>query len=326
MPLHKELLVAVTTDPEVTRSTVSIERKRPRESELHVGDYRRQLIERMVERMMDARLGDLARKADAKFLGAGVNFGNLNGTVSTFSMAAGVQDGRLEDGLAALATEAQRVKEFGFTASEMDRAKQSIAAFYERAYNERDKTESPSFAAEYLRHFFVGEPTSGIAYEYELVKQLLPTITTNDASALIKSLLNDDSRVVLAVSPQKPGIKIPTEADLQAALKSGTAASVDAWSDNGTTREIMDKVPDPGTVTRADDRRAGRHRGPLLERRRGLAEADRFQERPGAVHAERAWRRVAGGARRLSRGHAVAGATSSCQAPADSGRATSRGR
>jgi zinc protease len=249
VPLHKELLVAVTTDPEVTRSTVTIERKRPRESELHVGDYRRQLIERMVERMMDARLGDLARKADAKFLGAGVNFGNLNGTVSTFAMAAGVQDGRLEDGLTALATEAQRAKEYGFTASEMDRAKQSIAAFYERAYNERDKTESPSFAAEYLRHFFVGEPTSGIAYEYELVKQLLPTITTNDASALIKAILNDDSRVVLAVSPQKPGIKIPSEADLQAALKSGTAASVDAWSDNGTTREIMDKVPDPGTVT-----------------------------------------------------------------------------
>jgi hypothetical protein len=23
---------------------------------------------------------------------------------------------------------------------------------------------------------------------------------------------------------------------------------VDAWSDNGTTREIMDRVPDPGTV------------------------------------------------------------------------------
>ena len=248
VPLHKELLVAVTTDPEVTRSTVSIERKRPRESELHVGDYRRQLIERMVERMMDARLGDMARKADAKFLGAGVSFGNLSGKVSTFSMTAGVQDGRLEDGLGVLAAEAKRVKEFGFTSSEVDRAKQSIAAFYERAYNERDKTESPSFAAEYLRHFFNAEPTSGIAYEYQLVKQLLPTITVNDASALAKSVLTDDSRVVLAVSPQKPGIKIPTQADLEAALKSGAETPVDAFTDNGITREIMNRVPDAGTV------------------------------------------------------------------------------
>ena len=248
VPLHKELLVAVTTDAEVTRSTVSIERKRPRESEQRVADYRRQLIERMVERMMDARLGDMARKADAKFLGAGVSFGNLSGKVSTFSMSAGVQDGKIEDGLTVLAAEAKRVKEYGFTASEMDRAKQSIAAFYERAYNERDKTESPSFAAEYLRHFFIAEPSSGIAYEYQLVKQLLPTITTNDASALAKSVLNDDSRVVLAVSPQKAGIKIPTEADLRAALVSGAAAPVEAFADNGTTREIMSQMPDPGAI------------------------------------------------------------------------------
>jgi zinc protease len=248
VPLHKELLVAVTTDSEVTRSTVSIERKRPRESEQRIGDYRRQLIERMVERMMDARLGDMARKADAKFLGAGVNFGNLSGKVSTFSMSAAVPDGKIEDGLQVLAAEAKRVKEYGFTASEMDRAKQAVAAFYERAYNERDRTESPSFAAEYLRHFFIAEPSSGIAYEYQLVKQLLPTISTNDASALAKSVLNDDSRVVLAVSPQKAGIKIPTEADLQAALKSGAAATVEAFADNSSTREIMTEMPEAGTI------------------------------------------------------------------------------
>ena len=248
VPLHKELLVAVTTDAEVTRSSVTIERKRPREGEQRVGDYRRQLIERMVERMMDSRLGDQARKADAKFLGAGVNFGNLSGSVSTFSMSAGVQDGRLEDGLRVLATEAKRVKEFGFTASEVERAKQAITAFYERVYNERDKAESPTLAAEYLRHFFVAEPVSGIAYEYQLVKQLLPTITPNDASALAKSILTDDSRVVLAVSPQKPGIKIPTEADLDGALKAGAAAPVDAWNDSGVTRELMERLPEAGAV------------------------------------------------------------------------------
>src|SRR5207244_3392812 len=117
-----------------------------------------------------------------------------------------------------------------------------------RAYNERHKTECPSSAAEYLRHFFVGEPTSGIAYEYELVKQLLPTITTNDASALIKSLLSDDSRVVLAVSPQKPGIKIPTEADLQNTMNAANRADIAAWSDNGSTRDLMLVAPLAGTV------------------------------------------------------------------------------
>src|SRR5205807_9745237 len=82
----------------------------------------------------------------------------------------------------------------------------------------------------------------------QLVKQLLPTITTNDASALAKSVLTDDSRVVLAVSPQKDGIKIPTEADLQAALRSGAETPVEAFTDNGVTRDIMNRVPDAGTI------------------------------------------------------------------------------
>ena len=174
VPLHKDALVSVVTDPELTRSSVSIERKRPREGEQRVADYRRDLVQRMVERMMDERLSELARKPDAKFLSAGVGGGSLSRDVATFSMSASVQDGKLEDGIGALATEAKRVREFGFGASEMDRAKTWMAAFYERAYAERDKTESGSFAREYVSYFLNGEPSSGIEYEYRLVQQLLP--------------------------------------------------------------------------------------------------------------------------------------------------------
>ena len=84
-----------------------------------------------------------------------------------------------------------------------------MAAFYDRAYQERDKSESASFAQEYLSYFLIDEPSPGIEYEYRLVQQLIPSITEADVSAMAKSLLGDDSRVILAVSPQKPGIRFP---------------------------------------------------------------------------------------------------------------------
>src|SRR5262245_16045316 len=49
VPLHEQPLVSVVADPELTRSNVSILRKRARESETKVSDYRRQLIERFVD-------------------------------------------------------------------------------------------------------------------------------------------------------------------------------------------------------------------------------------------------------------------------------------
>jgi len=168
---------------------------------------------RTIDHMMDERFNELERRSDATFLGAGVGNGSLSKDVSTFTMAARVQDGKLEDGLGVLAVEALRVREFGFSGSELDRAKQWMAAFYEQAYNERDKTNSGSFAQEYVSYFLNDEPSPGIAYEYQLVKQLLPTITDADASTMARSLLGDDSRVILATSPQKAGIKIPTEAE-----------------------------------------------------------------------------------------------------------------
>ena len=249
VPLHQQPLVSVVADPEVTSSNVQIVRKRPREGEQKIADYRRDLVERTIDHMMDERFNELERKPDAKFLGAGVGNGGLSKDVSTFTMAAQVQDGKLEDGLGVLAVEALRVREFGFSGSELDRAKQWMAAFYERAYSERDKTESPSFAQEYVSYFLNGEPSPGIAYEYRLVQQLLPSITDADASTLARSLLGDDSRVILATSPQKAGIKIPTEAELQAAIATATATRVTPWIDTSATRALMEHTPTAGAVS-----------------------------------------------------------------------------
>ena len=248
VPLHQQMLVNVTTDPELTRSSVEILRKRPRENGTKVADYRRDLVQRTIDHIIDERFDELTRRPDAKFLGAGAGNGTLSRSVDTFTMGATTQDGKIEEGLSALLIEAKRLLDFGFGASEMDRAKRWMAAFYERAYSERDKSESPSFAREYLSYFLNNEPSPGIEYEYRLVQQQLPTITAAEASAMMKTLLGDDSRVVLATAPQKNGVRTPSDADLQAVLAAAAATAVTAWNDTTATRTLMESTPTPGTI------------------------------------------------------------------------------
>jgi zinc protease len=249
VPLHKDLLISVVTDPEVTQSSVTIVRKRPRPGEAHVGDYRRDLVQRIFEEMLNERFDDLTRRPDAKFLDAGVYGGTLSPDVAMESIGASVQDGKIPEALSAIAIEAKRVRELGFGAGEMDRARKWMAAFYERAYTERDKTESGSFAQEYLNHFLEGEPSPGIDYEYALVQQLLPGINAAEVSTAASTLLVDDSRVVLAVSPQKAGIAVPTEEQMRASLRSGESVAVTAWNDTTSTRELIEKKPEPAAVS-----------------------------------------------------------------------------
>ena len=248
VPLHREALVTVTADPEVTSSSVQMLRKRPKDSDQFVADYRRSIVENLFTRMLNDRFGELVRKPDAKFLAAGAGSYSLSPTVDTFSLSARVVDGGLAAGLTALEIEARRVAQFGFTATELDRAKRWLAAYYERAYNERDKNESGSFAQEYLNYFLIDEPSPGIEYEFRLVQQLLPTITLQDVTSLAKARLAGDGMVVLGTMPQKEGVRVPTDVDLQSALSEGERVAVTPWNDATTARALIEKMPEPGRV------------------------------------------------------------------------------
>jgi zinc protease len=248
MPLQPEVLVKVATDAEATQSTVSIVRKRARETQEKVSDYRRSLVNSLASEMLNERFDEISRKADAPFLSAGAYGGALTPTVTSFTLGASVQDGRIDRGLAALEIEANRVERHGFGAGELDRARKWMLASYDRAHAERDKTESGSYVQEYVNHFLQGEPTPGIEYEHRLVQALVPTITTEDVARAAKALFADTSRVILAVSPQKPGVAVPTDTELTAAIASADAATVTPWADTASSAALLARTPDPGSV------------------------------------------------------------------------------
>ena len=123
---------------------------------------------------MNERFEDLVRRPDAKVLGLGVGNRRLSPGVTAFSLSAGVPDGRLDDGVADARVEANRLRQHGVGPAELDRAKRWMSAFYSRALKERDKTESASYAREYVSHFLEGEPSPGIVYQYEMGRQFVP--------------------------------------------------------------------------------------------------------------------------------------------------------
>ena len=206
VPLPNDLLVSLVSDPEVTQSSVQLVHKRPAGSRTLVRDYRQNIVERLADRMLNERFGEIGRRPDAPFLGASGGGGSLTPTVDTYILSARTPDGGLSAGLNAIITEARRVQQFGFTAPELDRARRSMLSFYERAYNERNRTESGSFAGEYVSYFLDGEPSPGIEYEYRLAQEVIPAVTLDETSAIVRARLRDESRVVLLTAPEKSGL------------------------------------------------------------------------------------------------------------------------
>jgi zinc protease len=249
IPPNKEPLIAVASDKEATGSDVELMFKLPAEKTKTVGDYRRDLMERLYMSMLNQRLEEISQKPDAPFLGAGASKGSFIGrTTEAFTLGANVKDGGIDRGLEALLDEAKRVDQFGFLQSELDRAKQNLLRGYERAYAERDKTQSASFVQEYVGNYLNGEPIPGIEYEYKLTQQLVPEIRLADLNKMASNWITDDNRVIIAQSPQKDGVKIPTAAELLAVFDQAAKTPVTAYTESLSGAALMDAVPTSGKI------------------------------------------------------------------------------
>lgn len=248
IPPHQETRLVTVSDPEAQASSVSLIHKRPARPLLSIADYRQSLVSAMMSQMVNARLGEIARRPTAPFLGASVGDQAIGRGTQAMGASARVDDGGVAPGLRALAEEVSRVRQFGFGDAELDRARRSSLAQYERLFNERNNAQSGALAAELLRHYLSQEAVPGIERELPLARELLQTITRQEVSSFAREVFGDANRVVVAATPQKAGLAPVTEKALGDALGAGLAATVTAWRDEAAAQELMARPPKGGTV------------------------------------------------------------------------------
>jgi zinc protease len=243
VPDQDHLLFSIVTDPEATNTTVSFYHKMDLEPQDKVKDYRQQLVENLFNGMFNIRLNELSRKANPPYLSARSSNGSFIRTKDFYSLNASVKDSGIAVGLETLLTEAQRIKKYGFTQTELNRVKQSMLRGMEQAYNERDKTESGAFVDEYVRNFLTGEPAPGIAYEYELYKQFIPGITLEEINKLSENWIQEKNSVILVNAPEKKNLKMPSEDELKNIFNKVKNSDVQAYEDKFLNLPLLDKLP-----------------------------------------------------------------------------------
>ena len=248
VPPQPGTLFAIGTDKEMPSTTVEVYSKLPTADQSTIGAYRTNILTGLFSSMLSARLQELAQKPNAPFIAAGTSRGQFLRSTSATTLSALVTEDSIERGLQTLFAETARVAEFGFTATELDRQRQNILRSLERAVAEKDKQDSGALADEYVRNFTTREPAPGIVYEQGLYQRFLPEITLAEINALAKTWVPDSNRVVVISAPDKPGLAIPTEATLTAAM-TGATAPLTAYVDSTSTQPFFDATPAPGAVT-----------------------------------------------------------------------------
>jgi zinc protease len=110
---------------------------------------------------------------------------------------------------------------------------------YERAFKERNKNESSSYAGEYVRNYLEGEIIPGIAWEFDRVQKYVPMIAIEDCNALLPKYLHEDNRVIVFTGPDKEEVPVITEAQVLALLSEVKNMELTAYKDAVMDVELM---------------------------------------------------------------------------------------
>jgi len=211
-------------------------------------DYKNNLVRNLFGEMLNTRLAELSQKANPPYLFAFSGFGNFVRGYDAFTSAAIIGKGDIKPSINALVIETERVKKYGFTNAELERAKKLTLTNYLNQYNERNKTNSSIVLGEFIRNFLSKEPIPGIDVEYAFVNQILPDIKLSDVNALAKDLEAGQKKFILVTGPEKRDVVIPDNNTLLALVNQSLNTDIKPYEEKVVVASLMDKAPIDGKI------------------------------------------------------------------------------
>ncbi len=249
IPNHDETLVCVATDPESPISMVQMFYKHPLGKTETVADYREDIVSMLMSSMISNRLAELTLQENPPFAQGYAAHTDFIGPKSMYMSIGIVQNDDIETTIEALVAENQRMKQHGFTQSELEREKANLLKNIEKMYNEKDKQESAAYVEEYKANYLAPHnPFPGIEYEYELFKKYVPTITLEEVNAFGEKMIIDNNAVIVVLAPEKDGVKIPSQEEVLDIYTKANAKSVDAYVDKVSDEPLISELPGKGKI------------------------------------------------------------------------------
>jgi zinc protease len=256
IPGNTEPLISIVTDKEAQGYNALVFFKHPKAESVTYGDYRNTLMRNLYTGMLNNRLQEIAQKPEAPYLYAATGFESFLGrSVDAYILSVAAKENLIENSLEVVLTENERARQFGFTSTELDREKKDIFSMYEKMAKESDKTESRSYADEFVRNYLDKECIPGILKEFEIVKGYLPDITLDEINKLSKTWTTDENMAALITAQEKEGVKVPTESQVLDIIKAIKTKKIEAYVDKVSDVPLLaDQPVGSKVIKRTDDK------------------------------------------------------------------------
>ena len=244
IPDNAEPIVAVITDPEATSSSIEVLWKsEPMPLAYNNTDvgFMTDIIKGYISLIMRERFGDISAKPDAPFIGASFGVGRLCLASDAAFGNVSFKDGTAATAFQAYMTEIEKMKRFGFTDGEVQRAKDNLISSFEKAAEAASTRKNADFVRPLLNNFYFNESYMDPATELQLAQMVCAQITAPILGQVAASLITDENMVILFNGPEKEGLVNPTEAQLAETVAAVKTAEIAANVEENINEPLIDE-------------------------------------------------------------------------------------
>ncbi|MBO7197606.1 MAG: insulinase family protein [Tidjanibacter sp.] len=243
IPVNETPAIGIFTDPELTESSVEfIVRSEPLPNELNntIVYELYSILDSFISTIINERLNDIAQTPGAPFIGAGYYAGNITRSMDMLEFYAQPREGEMLKAFEAIYTEFEKVRRFGFTPSEFERAQTNVLRRNQQSYDRRNDRRNSEFVSRYTNNFRKNTPIYSVEDEWKLDSTLISSLDLNTLNQYAQQAkFTTNNHVVLMSQPEKESLAVPTTAEVEAIIAAVNAAELQPYADTSVKKPLI---------------------------------------------------------------------------------------
>ena len=251
---NKKMIVAVEKDSEQPIVLAALYMKHPATPfalKAQTSYVRDGYIENLITSMLNERLTNLKRLNPSPVLSASARTGNflVAQTKEAFSLSFGCKEDNIRGSFQTVVGEAERARRFGFTATELQRAKADALQRAQTQFAERNERRNRVLVMQAVRHFLSAEPMLTPEDKLNLVKRFDTEVSLNEVNEAARKLISNENQVLTVLAPQKEGFVLPSNQELeQYVLQAQADNSYQPYKEEALPTTLIEHAPKAGTI------------------------------------------------------------------------------
>ena len=207
-------------------------------------------IDDLIGTMINDRLAELRQQALPPYQSATGRASTffLSRMKESFSLSVSCKENNVLGGLIAAVGVAERIRQHGFTQSELNIAKGLKLNHDERKFRERDDRRNSKYVSAIIQHFLNNEPLLSVEQQLELTRRFDREVTLAEVNEAVRELITDKNQVAILYAPDKEGLVLPTEEQIEDVILAAQQLSYAPYEEKQLADKLIEQLPKAGSI------------------------------------------------------------------------------